>query len=182
MNENVRLTIKLWYDLDQGELDEMNKSHIREWKISSMVVEQHEKNIFFLLKNDQDTILAQGQLVPINGVIFNDETFNIFGIGGIIANVKRQGYGKRIMLAIKDYLLAQNKTGVGFIGLPDFYKKCGFSVDKEAIKRFVHIVNNKRIINTESEHVCYLDSDDRFMEKVIKNPDKDVSLPRNPDW
>lgn len=86
------------------------------------------------------------------------------------------------MLAIKDYLLEQHKTGIGFIGLPDFYKKCGFLVDKEAIKRFVHVVNNKRTVNTESDHICYFDSDDRFMEKVIKNPHKDVYLPRNPDW
>ena len=182
MNGDLRLIIKTWHELDHEELDEMNKSHVREWRTSSMTADHHEKNIFFLLKDDRNNILAQGQLVPINGVIFDGETFNIFGIGGIIANVKRQGHGKKIMLAIKDYLLKKHKTGVGFIGLPDFYKKCGFSVDKETIKRFVHIVDNKRVINTESDHICYLDSDDRFMEKVIKNPDEDIYLPRDPDW
>lgn len=91
MNGDLQLIIKKWHELDQEELDEINKSHTREWKISSMLAEQHGENIFFLLKNNQNNILAQGQLVPINGVIFDAETFNILGIGGIIANVKRQG-------------------------------------------------------------------------------------------
>lgn len=182
MDGKLVLVIKQWHDLGIEELEELNKSRVREWKSLPMEAKYHEKNIFFLLKDDKNNILAQGQLVPINGVIFNGEIFNIFGIGGIIANVKQQGYGKKLIHAIKDYLLEHDKTGVGFTGLPGFYTKCGFSVNKEAIKRFVHKFNDDRVINLESSHVCYLDSSDRFMEKVISSPDKDVYLPRNPDW
>lgn len=182
MEENLRLLIKTWYELNKQEMEEMNKSRFREWKNPPMNAEHHEKNIFFLLKNNQEKILAQGQLVPINDVIFNGETLNIFGIGGIIANTKKRGYGRRIMHAIKEYLVEQDKSGVGFIGLPEFYKKCGFSVSKEAISRFVHIVGDEKRINTESDHIAYLDSSDRFMEKVIRNLDKVVYLPRDPDW
>ena len=176
------MVIKKWNELSQEELDQMNKSHRREWKISSMTPTHHRMNTFFLLKDEKDNIVAQGQLVPIDGVEFKGEIFNILGIGGVIANIKNQGNGKRIMLSIKDYLTQQNKSGVGFIGLPDFYKKCGFSVNKDAIKRFVHVIGNKKIVNTESNHVCYLDANDKFMEKVIQNPDKFVYLPRDPDW
>lgn len=182
MESNPHILIKKWNELSQEELNQMNESHMREWKTSSMTQAHHDRNIFFLLKNEGDKILAQGQLVPIDGINFNGEIFNILGIGGIIADIKKQGHGKKVMLAIKDYLIKQNKSGVGFIGLPDFYRKCGFSVNKEAIKRFAYIAGNQKIVNTESDYICYLDANDRFMEKVIQNPEEFVYLPRNPDW
>lgn len=147
-----------------------------------MSADHHDKNIFFLLKDNQNNVLAQGQLIPVNGIVFKGETFNIFGIGGIITNIKGKGYGRKIMFSVKNYLRLHHKTGVGFTSLSNFYEKCGYSVDKGAIKQFVHVIDDKKIINTESDRVCYLDSDDKFMEKVLKNPDQEVYLPRNPDW
>lgn len=181
MNGNKKIIIKKWQELSPDELSQMNASHEREWQSGDMSEEYHGENIFFLIK-DGDTILAQGQLIPIDGVVFNGEKFDIMGVGGIIANEKGQGYGRQIMDAIKDYLTEHHITGVGFTGLDDFYEKCGFKTDKDAIKRFVHIVGDERRINTESDRVCYLDSDDKFMGKVLSHPDLDVLLPRDPDW
>ena len=74
------------------------------------------------------------------------------------------------------------KTGVGHTGVPEFYQKCGYSIDRESLKRFVHLVGKKKITNTTDEYVVFLDSDDKFIEKVLKNPDKKVYLPRDPNW
>lgn len=182
MKKVNNMIIKRWEELTQDELDQMNESHAREWNISAMNPEHHRENIFFLLKDDENNILSQGQLVPIRGVIFNGETFDIFGIGGIIANKKGEGYGRQIMNAIKDYLLTHDTSGVGFTGFSGFYEKCGFGVNEEAIKRFVFMKDGEKIVNTESDRVCYLDGSDHFMEKVINNPQELVYLPRTPDW
>lgn len=177
-----KVIIKHWQELTPEELQQMNESHAREWGLKEdMSPEHHGKNIFFLLK-DGPTILAQGQLVPVDNVAFNGQLFNIMGIGGVIANDKGQGYGSQIMEAMKDYLNEHHISGVGFTGIDDFYEKCGFYTDKDAIQRFVHMVGNDRRINTESDRVVYLDSDDMFMQKVIANHEKDVILPRDPDW
>ena len=176
-----KLVIKSWNELSREELEQLNNSHAREWKTTSISGEHHGRNIFFLLK-DGVKILAQGQLVPIKGILFDGELFDIFGIGGIIANVRGEGYGRQIMVAIKNYLITCDTSGVGFTGLSDFYEKCGFLTNKDAIKRFVYINNGRRIINTESDRVCYLDGSDRFMEKVLQYTDKEVRLPRRPDW
>ena len=176
-----KMIVKTWHELNHVEFEQLNNSHIREWKSISMSEDHHGRNAFFLLK-DGSRILAQGQLVPINGVEFAGEPYNILGIGGIIANVKRTGYGKQIMLSIKDYLTSHDASGVGFTGLSDFYEKCGFLTNKNAIKRFVYPNNGQRITNTESDRVCYLDGSDKFMEKVLQHPDKAVLLPRQPDW
>ncbi len=182
MENGNRVIIKSWHDLTRDELDEMNESHAREWNISSMNPDYHAENIFFLLKDSEKNILAQGQLVPIKGVVFNGETFDIFGIGGIIANKKGEGYGRQIMNAIKDYLTSHNTTGVGFTGFSGFYEKCGFNVDRDAIKRFIYMTDGKEVVNTESDRVCFLDAEDNFMEKVIQNQHELVYLPRTPDW
>lgn len=182
MNEGSRLFIKTWNQLSSKELEQMNDSHAREWHIGPMSQEHHKNNIFFLLIDPNGDILAQGQLVPIEGIQFKNEIFNIFGIGGIIANVKGQGYGRKIMDAIILYLKNKHMTGVGFTGFSGFYEKCGLSVDTESIKRFVYFDGKKEVINTESDRICYVDSDDHFMEQVIKNPHDIVYLPRTPDW
>ncbi|MDQ5954613.1 MAG: N-acetyltransferase protein [Patescibacteria group bacterium] len=176
------LMIKKWNELSSQELSQMNDSHAYEWKIGPMSAEYHKENIFFLLENHHGHILAQGQLIPINGVKFQNDIYNIFGIGGIIANIKNKGYGSIVMAAITKYLKDHHKTGIGFTGFSGFYEKCGFLVDEKSIKRFVYRENNKNIINTESDRICYLDSDDHFMEKVINNVNDIVYLPRTPDW
>jgi hypothetical protein len=183
VNKNTKIIIKKWDDLTPEELRELNASHYREWKIPNMGVDKHKSNIFFLLKDEKGVILAQGQLVPVSGVKFDGEIFNIFGIGGIISNIKMQGFGRELMQHIKKYLVQSGKAGVGFIGKPIFYQKSGFLVNKEAIDRFVYPVGNKLIRNPEnSDHICYTNSDDKFMEKVLRNTSQYVYLPRYPDW
>lgn len=182
MSKDNFIQIKSWNELSENELKQMNDSHAREWKIASMTPERHNKNIFFLLKDPENYILSQGQLIPVSGVVFMDKAFDIFGVGGIIANVKGQGFGREIMNSITEYLNEKNKSAVGFTGVTDFYEKCGFNVSTEVIKRFVYINGGKKIVNTEDTAICYLDSDDRFMEIVLKNPSYEVSLPREPDW
>jgi GNAT superfamily N-acetyltransferase len=179
-----RIVIKKGKDLNREEIEAINLAKAREWKVAPMNKEHKEKHIFVLLKDPDDNILAQGQLVPIENIVFNGETFSALGIGGIIANIKGQGYGRELMAGITAYLKKQNKSGFGFTGDKQigFYKKCGFSTHLSVIKRFVHKKDGKKIINRRETWVFGLDAEDRFLEKVLSKPKLEVFLPRDPDW
>lgn len=181
MDMELKVEVKSGKDLSQSAIDAINKAKARE-SMPDVKEDDLENSTFILLKDSNDNILAQGQLVSIDGINFNNELFSILGIGGIIANPKRKGYGRKLMLVIKDYLSKNKTTGVGFTGVPEFYRKCGYSTDRDSLKRFVHIVDNREIRNTEDEYVVFIDSDDRFMEKVLRNPKQKVYLPRDPNW
>jgi hypothetical protein len=182
MTNTPKVIQKSWDDLTPDEIMQIDQNQNREWHIAPMTKASQIDTRFFLLEDTEQQILAEGFLEPVAGIRFNDEIFNIFGIGSIIANVKGQRYGSAIMKSIKDYLLTHHASCVGFTDISGFYEKCGFFVSKEAIHRFIYLDGEKKIVNTESDRICYLDGSDQFMQKVLTHPDQDVYLPRKPDW
>jgi hypothetical protein len=178
-----KLVIKSGTKLSPHEISQINQAKAKEFKAPPLQPRALKTAQFFLLLDD-DTILALGELIPVEPVKFSGETFSILGVGGILASEKGKGYGKKIMAVIKDYLVTKNKTGVGFCALRNkgFYEKCGFNIDTTSIKRFVFQKGNKKTTNSEDGCLLYLDSSDHFMKKVLLNPDKKVILPRPPDW
>lgn len=178
-----KLLIKTGIKLSRDEIGQINQAMSREFKTPPLQKKDLKNRQFFLLIRDKK-LLAVGQLIPVEPVNFNGETFSTLGIGGILANKKGKGYGKQIMTAIKDHLVAKNKTGVGFCRLRNkgFYEKCGFNVDTTLIKRFVFQDDSKKIINSGDDCVLYLDASDHFMQKVLFYSSQEVILPRPPDW
>lgn len=178
-----KIFIKKGIELTDREIDGINTAKVREFKVPPMSKEQKEKALLFLLK-EGERILALGELIPIGPIRFNNENFSVLGIGGIIANEKRKGYGREIIIAIKDYLIAGDKTGVGSCGLHNkiFYEKCGLGVNCSSLRRFVYKKNGKKIINDSDDCVIYQDGPDGFMGKVLSSPDQEVFLERPFDW
>ena len=178
-----KLLVKTGGELSGQEIDQINQAKAREFKTSPLNEKQLETALFFLLLGHRK-ILAMGKLIPVNPVRFNKEVFSVLGIGGILANEKGKGNGRKIMSAIKDYLISQDKTGVGFCGSNNkgFYEKCGFKVETASIKRFVFQEDDRKITNSGDECLVYSDSSDCFMEKVLLRPEQEVMLPRPPDW
>lgn len=170
--------------LTTEEILEIDEAKNREWGIPPMRLNDIETSIFFLLRDEQNYLLALGQTSIIPPLEFNKEVFNILGVGGIIANIKGKGYGTELVHGIIEYLNKNNKTGVGFCDdkLGDFYNKCGFVVVKDLAKRFVYYENGKKIINTNEKNVFYHESRDNFLKKVLENPDMEVILSHEPNW
>ncbi len=181
-SNNVFIDIKKGEDLTLFEIDLLNSSKAREWQLPPMKESDLKRALWFLVRNSEKAILAQGELIPIDGVSFNSKRYNIYGIGGIIANVKMQGYGKKLMQAIASYLEKARKTGVGFTGKPEFYRKCGWLVDVEPLARFVYLEGKKEVHNENDQTVFYNFGEDNFMKEVVKNPSEKVYLPRYPNW
>lgn len=178
-----KLVIKGGNKLNRDEIGQINQAKAREFKAPPLQEKDLKGNLFFLLLDNKE-ILAMGQLIPVGPINFNGEVFSILGIGGILANQKGKGYGRQIMTAIKERLIAGNKTGVGFCRLHNksFYEKCGFNIDTTLIKRFVFQNGRKKITNSGDDCVLYLDASDHFMQKVLSYPGQEVILPRPPDW
>lgn len=178
-----QLVIKSGRELSQSEIDQINQAEAREFKAPPRQAKDFKTAQFFYSLM-AERILAMGKLIPVEPVNFNGEVFSVLGIGGILAEEKGKGYGKQIMIAIKDYLVTKNKTGVGFCALRNkgFYEKCGFNVDITLIKRFIFLKDNDKITNSGDDCVLYLDASDHFIEKVLLNPSMEVMLPRPPDW
>lgn len=181
---NLQLVVKKGPDLTVSEVTEIDRSKKREWNTPPLDQYQVDNCHFFLLKNSAGKILAQGQLVKIDGVQFRNQNFDIWGIGGIIANQKGQGHGRVLMKGIKKFLLRLGQTGVGFTadGVVGFYRKCGFQTDRGSLGRFVHLVDGNKVTNTKEDWVFYLDGGDGLMWQVLTSPEAAIFLPRDPDW
>lgn len=177
----MNIIIKNGLELSADELLQVNATKARQWHNPPMDDDLARETTLFLLEDEKNQILAQGELIEVNDIIFNNKTFNIIGIGGIVANEWGKGYGRQIMSAIKSYIFEKKKTGVGFTNKSGFYVKCGFKIDSGSKRRFVYMQDGVRITNKEDEDVLYLEGEDKFMEKVLSSSE-DILLPRRPDW
>jgi len=177
------IVVKTGTELSEDEIIQINQAIAGEFKAAPVDKEKLRKTLFFLLVSDRK-ILAMGGLVPVEPVSFQGELFSIMGIGGIVANEKGKGYGKKVMATIINYLSKYDKTGVGFCTMRNkaFYEKCGLKVNSEGIKRFVFKNGEKAITNEGDDCVIFYEGLDNFMKKVLSVPDQEVILPRKPDW
>ncbi len=178
----MKVVIKSGFELNSDEINQINQNKLREFKALPLNNEQLKNSLFFLLKTGQN-ILAQGQLVKIPGVRFNNENFQIMGIGGIISNIQGQSNGKKLMEGIREYLKNHDLIGVGFTGdkIIEFYQKSGFLTDKNSLSRFAYLNNGQKITNTTEDWVFYQDSQDQMLKKILAS-NQEVILPRTPDW
>lgn len=170
-------------NLSGDQLKQINTAFLREFKHALPSIEKLIGRVFFLLQA-RDKILAMGQLLPIEPVVFNNETFSLLGIGGIIANEKGKGFGKQIITAIRDYLKLHDKTGLGFCEPKNqgFYEKSGLSVNSTSIKQFIYRRGGKDITDQAGHYIIYQNSSDHFMKKVLLNTDKEILIPTPPTW
>jgi GNAT superfamily N-acetyltransferase len=101
----------------------------------------------------------------------------------VIANEKGKGYGKKVMTAIREYLVACDQTGLGFCWPHNqgFYEKCGFTVETKSTHRFVYH-NGEEEQTAEGQVIFYLDSSERFMEKILAEPCLEISVPDPGIW
>lgn len=174
------LKIKEGSQLDHEEIDILNKE--RKEKFNSPPLGEkfpYEKDIFFLLLNEQEKILAFGKLVPLE-LHFFEKCFNIWGISSIISLKNGQGFGKELVLQMKQYAEQEQKGVVGFCHseTAGFYEKCNFKVVRKAASRFVYQEAGQIFDNPGGENVIYIDGVDQFMNLFVQHKEQFVYLPR----
>jgi GNAT superfamily N-acetyltransferase len=128
------------------------------------------KDIFFIVRVN-GKILSVGRLRPVR-ITFLKKNYDIQGIADVVSVVRGKGYGKILMEDMRDYLVRNGKTGIGFCERRNsvFYRKCGFKIARDLVRMFVYKNSEGQIIkNKEDDDVIYLDGKDRFMERVIRS-------------
>lgn len=183
MKGTPELIKKQGSDLTEKELRQINAAIFREFKVPPLSKEALQDRLFFLLKTS-DEILAMGVLWEVTPVIYNNETFSILGVLNVVANSKGKGYGKQVVVAMREYAMEKDKTTFGFT-MPKntgFYEKCGFNIETTSIQRFVYRKEKKRVTNQDNQYIFYCDSSDRFMEKVLSSPNIEIQLPTEGLW
>jgi len=100
-------------ELTDHQYRQLNESSLREFRLRLPAVPELGDRLYFFLAETAE-ILASAYLKPIYPVIFTHMTFSFLNIGGVIANEKGKGYGKQVMSAIREYLIAADKIGLGF--------------------------------------------------------------------
>ena len=163
---------------------QLNASSQREFQVCLPAKpELSERLYFLLLEGETENVLASGYLKPVFPVTCAHETFSFLNIGGIIANEKGRGYGKQIVMAIREHLIAANKIGLGFCFPHNqgFYEKCGLKVDIMSTKRFIYKSENEER-TAEGQYILYQDSSEHLLGKILACRDQEISVPDPTIW
>ena len=177
------ITIKRGNELNADEWIQMEAAELREFNVQLSPPEDLSHTLFFLLK-DGDHILSMGGLREVKDVQIGVHRFTIFGVVNVISNIKGEGYGKSIMLALKEYAASTQTSTIGFCmprNLP-FYQKCGFQTDTTLTPRFVCLMNESYTTNQDGQYMFYQDGTDCFMQRVKEEPALQIILPSCMLW
>ncbi len=174
---------KLGRDLTQDEIALIGHFRRTEFHVSDPVTEDTEfsEQIFFLLQEGEDT-LAFGRLKPLE-VTFQSKTYEILGIASIVAAEKSKGNGKALVGHIKEHILKDGRTGLGFCSpkVIEFYEKCGYKTIKDGAARCIYEENGEVIPHKEDSNLIYIDGNDHLGQLIEKNPANTVHL-TCPHW
>ena len=183
MDDDITLVKKPGLELREGEMRQMNASLEKEFGVPPMAKEDMEPTFFFLLKQHEE-IVAFGGLRKTYPVIFDGQTYTIYGFVEVISNRKGEGYGKQVITTMRHYLLENDFTGFGFCmpRVQEFYRKCGFTIEEQSTQRFVYQKGEEKITNQDGQHIFYLHSSDKFMQNVLAKPTLPVFFPNDTLW
>jgi hypothetical protein len=123
---------------------------------------------WFFVKDD-GKIVSLGCLRPIK-ISYHGEKYDIFGICSIFSVEKGKGYGRILIKSMIDYMKKKRKSGLGFTGKTEFFRKVGLGTEKDFIRRFVY-KNPKtgaEVIDNDGDGI-YLEGKDKFISKVLSN-------------
>ena len=170
-------------NLSNGKAKEIDKIFQKEFPGNEPVNPKRPKlfsnDIFFIVEDSKNKILSVGRLKPIK-IKFLGITYKIQRIADVVSVMKRKGYGKIVMTAMRKYLDKTNQTGIGFCRRTNsiFYKKCGFIIAKKLAKRFLYKNPKGQLIkNKGDDDVIYFDEKNNFVEKVLYYPKEKVIIP-----
>jgi hypothetical protein len=172
---------KLGKELTPDEVKVISKYKVREFGTSPLDEKDNSKyrnHLFFLIKSKKGKILSFGRLVRYV-IGFNSKKYDIYGIKTIVSVVRKKGYGKKLVQAMKEFVINTGKTGIGFCGpkLSSFYIKNGLQILKNEAGRFVEEKITSRDDTCEDD-VIYQEGKDSLIEEIKKKPKKLIFLPR----
>lgn len=173
---------KLGKDLTKEEIKVINKYKAQEFGTKPLDEEdnsKYRKHVFFFVKSEKGKIVSFGRLARFI-MEFKSRKYNIYGICTIVSVIKKKGFGKKLIKAMKEFVLQTDKTCIGFCdpNLSLFYKKCGLSILPQQARRFVKGGDSIKADSCRDD-VIYQEGKDSLIRKIKRNPDELVLLPTN---
>lgn len=178
------LLTRMGNELTDHDYAQLNEASQREFRLRLPAKpELSNRQYFLLIEEETEKLLASGYLKPVSPVICNQKTFSFLAIGDIIAEEKGKGYGKQVVGAISEHLIALDAIGLGFCSPNNtgFYEKCGLSVETQSTHRFVYRDGEKRL-TAEGQFILYQDSSDHVLEHVLAEREHEVFVPDPTIW
>jgi len=157
-------------DLTKKEINIMNAARIKEYgDIGFIDFKKEDKVAEFFFVKENNRIVSFGMLKPVEIEYLNKKYF-IFGIGRGLTIEKGKEYG-RILNAIRiHYLKKTGKTGLAFTDKKniEFFKKVGYNVSKNLIKRFRYKnpTTDEIIMDMDGDGVYY-EGKDKLISKIL---------------
>lgn len=184
-SNNTIVEVMFGKSLSVEDLKVINQARLKEFGSTSVIKpveggDDWEKPYFLARVNNKIVSFARLHSVVVE---FEEEKYEVLGIATMISLEKGKGYGKILMQKMGQYIHEQRKTAIGFCNgeVSGFYESCGLSILKDGKKRFIHFENGDQITSRFPEgDVIYANGDDRFMDKVIQQFDKQVIAYRAP--
>ncbi|MBW2993549.1 GNAT family N-acetyltransferase [Candidatus Woesearchaeota archaeon] len=140
-------------------------------------------DVFFIVRDSKKRVLSVGRLRPAK-VIFLGKIYSVQGIADIVSVIKKKGHGKRLMQAIHKYIVNKKQRSIGFCLQKNspFYRKSGFKIAKDLVKRFIYKNPKGKIIKNEWDNdVLYSIGTEDLIEKILAHPKEQVLILR-PFW
>ena len=132
-----------------------------------------EANLFLLRSDNNDRILATAVVKPFK-IRFDGTTYPVQGILNVVSAVKKQGYGRMVMEAVKEWLIAEQTTGLGFAkrSVSGFYSQCGYKVGKDLVERFREEVEDGTLNPHPDgeEDVIYVNDRVNLIQTILSKP------------
>ena len=139
-----------------------------------------EANLFLLRSDNNEKILATAVIKPYD-IRFNGTTYPVQGILNVVSGVKKQGYGRMVMEAVKEWLIAEQTTGMGFAkrSVSKFYSQCGYQVEKDLVERFREEAKDGTLNSHPDgeEDVIYVNDRANLVQTILSKPNRWAYIP-----
>jgi predicted GNAT family acetyltransferase len=177
----MKLEIKKGSQLSKEFIQEWNELIKKEFKgYGQLKKKEFYKDVFFILEN-KNKLLSIGRIKSLK-INFIGKNYKILVITDVVSIIKKKGYGKRIIQAMKKYIKRKGNSEIGFCHPKNtrFYEKCGLIIVKDGVKRCYYRDKNGKIHkNHWDKNLLCLEGKDRLISKIISNPKEKIKLSTN---
>lgn len=136
----------------------------------------------FLLRSEDETRVLATAVVKRFDVKFAGVAYPVQGILNVVVAVKDQGYGRAVMVAVHEWLISENCTGVGFTKreVSPFYERCGYQVARDLVERFREEDPDDDTVRPHpdgGEDVFYVNDYANLFQAILSTPNELAFVP-----
>lgn len=139
-----------------------------------------ESRLFLVCSDGNKEVLSVAVVKPFD-IRFDGVVHSVQGVLSVVSRVKKQGYGRIVMTAVKEWLIAEQQIGIGFAkrSVSEFYSRCGYQVERDLVERFREEAEDGTLSTHPDgeEDVIYVNDTTGLMQTILCEPEELVYVP-----